>query len=173
MPGSTPGLRRDYSCDANVGSSNLCPELDIMEANSRATQSTLHKCDRSAAGNYSNCDQGGAIAKPVAVGLFGPSGSIISTSRIFNVSVAFRATGAVPTLTGIDVTYSQDERNLTLIPSKDPVYLQSMAAAVERGFVAQMSVWGGTAAAMSWLDEPPCGAPSGEASIKLLVCLHR
>jgi hypothetical protein len=33
----------------------------------------------------------------------------------------------------VDVTYSQGERNLTLVPSKDPAYLQSVAAAVEHG----------------------------------------
>ena len=64
----------------------------------------------------------------------------------------------VATLAGIDVTYSQGERNLTLVPSNDPAYLQSVAAAVEHGLVAQMSLWGGAASAMSWLDEPPCGA---------------
>jgi hypothetical protein len=191
MPAGRPGDRKDYSCDANAGNpGSVCPEFDIVEANARATQSTLHKCDLNG-GNYSNCDQGGAIAKPSALGLFDQTtGSVIDTSKVFNVSVAFRAgnvsvdtvdtvsagesAGGVArgaagggagrgssgraALVGMEVTYSQSGRNFTLVPTTDASYLQSLTEAMEHGLVAQMSLWGGAASVMSWLDEPPCSA---------------
>ena len=198
MPAGRPGARKDYSCDANAGNQgSVCPEFDIIEANARATQSTLHKCDLNG-GNYSNCDQGGAIAKPAAVGLFDQkTGTVIDTSKVFNVSVAFRAgnvsantvdtvdtvsagesaggaaggaagggaggnagrgSGGGAALVGMEVTYSQSGRNFTLVPTTDARYLQSLTEAMEHGLVAQMSLWGGAASVMSWLDEPPCGA---------------
>ena len=167
MPGGTPGPRKDYSCDANSGSANLCPEIDVMEANARATQSSLHKCQRRPrpGGGYTNCDQGGQISKPAAVGLFDTSGSIIDATRGFDVSVAFRVGAAAAaggeatargrpdgagageagaearaTLAGVDVMFSQEGRNLTLVPSRDAAYLQSMTEAVGQGLVAQMSL---------------------------------
>jgi hypothetical protein len=167
IPGQRATVRKDYSCDANAASENLCPEFDVHEANARATQTTLHGCDGGPpGGNWSNCEQGGRAAKPAAAGLFDTAGSVIRTAEPFRVSVAFQAAAAAlggaergvnGTLGAVEVTYSQGGRNFTLVPSTDAAYLANLTQAIADGLVAQMSLWGGAASAMNWLDAPPCG----------------
>merc|ERR1711865_63349 len=114
MPGKVPGARGDFSCDANSAAGSLCPEIDVLEANVRAAQSTLHKCDVDGSDTFVNCDQGGSIAstRDIPAGHFDNGGTIVDTAKVFQVSVSFD--GNQSSLNKVAITYSQDGRNFTL-----------------------------------------------------------
>ena len=55
----------DYYCDANDVGGCWCPEMDIMEANKYAFQTTPHRCDQVDPSNkhYNHCDGGGCATR--------------------------------------------------------------------------------------------------------------
>jgi cellulase len=156
----------DFYCDANNVCGLWCPEMDIMEANTAAMQITPHKCVEPVNGWYSSCDRDGCgvnTHRQAGAQAYGPGPSFtIDTKRPFTVSTAFHAapsgnvTDIVTTLTqagsGSSVVLSHSDSNC------GAGYLSSMSTALKTGMVPIFSLWGDTAATMSWLDEPPCSA---------------
>jgi len=52
----------DYYCDANKVCQIFCPEMDVMEANNNALQTTPHRCNSPNGNFYPSCDGGGCGA---------------------------------------------------------------------------------------------------------------
>ena len=83
----------DYYCDSNETGGMYCPEFDIMEANTYAWQSTVHKCDHpNRHGHFKNCDRYGTANRvhdvdPLA---YGPGKEYdINTKEEFHVKFSF------------------------------------------------------------------------------------
>jgi len=90
-------------CDAQC-QGYCCNEMDILEANSRATAMTGHPC------NGNNCDKGGCGYNPYASGqrnFWGP-GMTVDTSKRFTVVTQFNANGGK--LSSITRKYIQNGR---------------------------------------------------------------
>jgi len=150
----------DYYCDANNVCGIFCVEMDIMEANNRAYQTTPHKCDSPQGNYYPHCDQGGCGINtkynPNDYG-FG-SQYTINTQQPFQVSVSFKTQGG--TFNKMETVLSQNSKQLTYTHDDGRCgcgYLESMTNAFQKGMVLVISYWGDTAQTMSWLDIPPCG----------------
>lgn len=159
----------DYYCDGNQVCGVYCPEMDIMEANTMALQVTPHACGAPTGKYYPTCDHGGCAVntRQQTGNVYGPGSSFqIDTTQPFVVSTAFYADANTQQLTKIVTTLSQPQRRQ---PSSQPVYithtdsdcsrggyLEDMTTALAQGMVPTLSVWGDTAATMSWLDIPPC-----------------
>lgn len=90
-------------CDAQC-QGYCCNEMDILEANSRATAMTGHPC------NGNNCDKGGCGYNPYASGQhnFWGSGMTVDTSKRFTVVTQFNANGGK--LSSITRKYIQNGR---------------------------------------------------------------
>merc|ERR1711991_219796 len=54
-----PGTSGDYTCNANMGNGVWCWEMDVMEANTYAIQTTPHQCDAPAGTYIPSCDRAG------------------------------------------------------------------------------------------------------------------
>jgi len=150
----------DYYCDANKVCGIYCPEIDIMEANTRAFQATPHKCDAPSGSYYANCDGGGCGKNTYRLNpnVYGPGSNYpINTQTAFNVSVTFGA-NSNNQLNKITTVLSQGTNSFTLThdDSCGSNYLESLTAPLQAGMVVAMSYWGDTASTMSWLDIPPC-----------------
>jgi len=148
----------DYYCDANKVCGIECPEIDLMEANTRAWQSTPHKCD----GNgpyYPSCDGGGCGRNTYRLNpnAYGPgSNYIINTQSPFDASFTFGSSGGQ--WNRMTTVLSQNGKNFTIThdDSCGGGYLESLTPALQAGMVVAISYWGDTASTMSWLDIPPC-----------------
>mmetsp|Transcript_145301 Transcript_145301/g.404989 ORF Transcript_145301/g.404989 Transcript_145301/m.404989 type:complete len:565 (-) Transcript_145301:93-1787(-) len=155
-----------YYCDANQVCGQWCPEIDIMEANNHAFQSTPHKCDApTKEGHYSNCDRNGCAQNTRTMGnAYGPGGGFtIDTTRPFNVSTAFNAQGW--TLTGMVTTLRQEGRQVVMDHAAcDPGYLAQAGSAIQKGMSLRITYWGDTAETMNWMDVPPCGPEACEGA---------
>mmetsp|Transcript_107915 Transcript_107915/g.315523 ORF Transcript_107915/g.315523 Transcript_107915/m.315523 type:complete len:675 (-) Transcript_107915:15-2039(-) len=155
-----------YYCDANKVCGQWCPEVDIMEANSRAYASTPHKCDRpSSTGHYSNCDRNGCGQSTRSLDslAYGPgAGYRINTMRPFQVEASFHAApdadGTAVVFSGMTVRLQQDSNQLVLDHSNCGKYLESLTEPIMEGMAMRITYWGSEASTMSWLDQPPCGA---------------
>ena len=81
-----PGNGGDFYCDANAGQGHAaCPEIDLMESNSRVSAATLHKCSFPYWDNPS-CDKGGYALNtrntgPRGTQDFGPGGTKVDTAK--------------------------------------------------------------------------------------------
>uniref|UniRef100_A0A6T9FZC6 Cellulase n=1 Tax=Haptolina ericina TaxID=156174 RepID=A0A6T9FZC6_9EUKA len=118
-----------------------CTEIDLMEANTKAFQSTL----------------------------YGRHG-LIDTSRPFNVSASFDAAGAMRVTLeqgGVRInnfnssSASNPNANRPSFPTPTgvpPASLSRTAHAMARGMVLVMSLWGGFDKLQNWLNGP-CDAP--------------
>jgi len=153
-----------YYCDASRVCGQFCPELDIMEANRHVFESTPRKCDApSQGGHYSHCDRDGCGQNTNKMGVmdYGPgSDYTIDTTHRFDVHTDFYgssllATGGV--FTGMVTRLQQGSRKLTFDHSSCNTYLSHLADAMASGMSVRIAYWGTDAAAMSWLDDPPCG----------------
>ena len=91
IPGDNMLAPGNYYCDANKVGGQWCPEVDIMEANNHAFQSTPHKCDPPTNGHYANCDRGGCGQNTRDMpNSYGPGGQFrIDTTKPFKVITAF------------------------------------------------------------------------------------
>jgi hypothetical protein len=83
-----------YYCDANQVGGNFCPEMDIMEANQWAFQTTPHSCDAPTSnGFYYSCDKGGICGrnfKNLDYNVYGPGSQFqINTLEWFHVRIEF------------------------------------------------------------------------------------
>lgn len=156
--GTDRGGQPKYYCDANQVGGQWCPEVDIMEANNHALQSTLHKCDAPQNGHYSYCDRSGcAQSTNEKHGSYGPgSRYTIDTTRPFRLETEFPAEGGM--LLGMRAVLRQDERRVVLAHEDcDREYLAALTAAMRDGMSLRITYWGDSAETMAWMDRPVCG----------------
>lgn len=156
-------------CDAQC-QGYCCNEMDILEANTKATAMTGHPC------NGNNCDKGGCGYNPYASGqrnFWGP-GQTVDTSKTFTVVTQFQTSSG--RLTSITRKYIQNGRQInsgtiTACGSEGSTGgLTGMGAALGRGsknhcaggwypyadckslVVLAISIWNDAAQNMAWLD---------------------
>jgi cellulase len=92
-------------CDAQC-QGYCCNEMDVLEANAKATAMTGHPC------NGNNCDKGGCAFNPYQNGqrnFWGP-GQTVDTSKPFTVITQFQANGG--RLSTITRNYKQNGRQI-------------------------------------------------------------
>jgi len=162
-----------YYCDANMVGGQWCPEIDIMEANNHAFQSTPHSCETPMNGHYSNCDRVGCSQNTRnAPDAYGPGTEFrIDTTRTFDVRTDFFQNDGM--LTGMRTTLSQEGRSFVLKHlTCDADYLAKLTDAMSDGMSLRITYWGRSASTMAWLDAPPChseactGSNAGEAVLR-------
>ncbi|PVI03099.1 glycoside hydrolase family 7 protein [Periconia macrospinosa] len=153
-------------CDAQC-QGYCCNEMDILEANARATAMTGHPC------NGNNCDKGGCGYNPYASGQrnFWGQGMTVDTSKPFTVVTQFQANGGK--LSSITRKYIQNGRQInsgsinTCGSEASTGGLTGMGAALGRGMVLAISIWNDAAQQMAWLDSGnngPCRSGEGSPS---------
>ena len=183
--GQKPDPRGNYYCGANAGKpsrntsaplpvprGNYCPEMDILEANKFAAQSTPHICNGTnhGAGFYPMCDWHGcatAVYNQSKTALCPAAECVIDSRRPFKHSISFPVefiTHSEATLTGIHNVLQQDGRvfsfstcqaaNAQYTGGNPAEYLAKMTANLRAGMVMDISLWGVSNAGMSWLDGP-------------------
>jgi len=156
--GEDRGGQPAYYCDANKVGGQWCPEVDIMEANTHAFQSTLHNCDAPTGGEYTYCDRiGCSESTRKAAAVYGPgSGYSIDTRQPFEVrSEFFEREGE---LVGLRTTLVQQAKQVVLShTSCDAGYLKTLTAPLKSGMALSITYWGQDASSMAWLDSPACG----------------
>lgn len=157
-PGHNRGGQPKYYCDANQVGGQWCPEIDIMEANSHAFQTTPHRCDDPTGGSYSNCDRGGCgQSTRDSPNAYGPGEAFtINTLQPFKVQTDFFEQSG--TWTGMKTTLRQDQRKVVLDHGNcEAWYYEQMSTAISSGMSLRITYWGDQADTMQWLDMPPCG----------------
>lgn len=158
-----------------------CAEMDILEANSRASSWTPHPCLNG------TCHKGGCGYNPYRLGYrsyYGPGANFtIDTSRPFTVVTRFptkpdngTTTTGTGTLAPIQRYYLQDGKTAaSAAPGGDAITdgcsslgpfggLASMGAALGRGMVLAFSIWNDNSTFMHWLDSGdrgPCNSTEG------------
>jgi len=185
----SPDPRGNYYCGANAGKpsrdtskptppsrGNYCPELDLLEANRFAIQSTPHICNGTnrGPGFYPMCDWHGcatAVYNESKTALCPDESCIINTHRPFRHSISFPVQTALDSdgnadvmLVAIENVLEQEGRRFTFSTcqasnaqwtSGDPTeYLRRMTANMKHGMVMDISLWGLSNSGMSWLDGP-------------------
>lgn len=147
-PDSSP-----YYCDANKVCGQWCPEMDIMEANTKAFQSTPHACDApTGIGHYGNCDRSGCGKSTRDIpNSYGPGANFqIDTTRPFDVQTVWQANNMLTKLV-------QGAHVVVLDHSSCASNLAAMRAAMSSGMSLRITYWGDKPGTMAWLDQPPCG----------------
>ena len=167
----------------NVAGKGLCcNELDIWEANKRATQLAPHSCNKTGlyqctgaeCGKDGVCDKNGCGQNPYISGhkdFYGPKLKV-DTNRPFTVVTQFPATNG--TLTGMRRLYIQDGVIIENVggdaatpnPFVDDGFcnkagakgfmrlgaMKGMGESMSRGMVLAMSIWLDEGGFMKWLD---------------------
>jgi hypothetical protein len=194
---STPDPRSNFYCGANAGKpstntsnpvpasrGNYCPEMDLLEANKFALQSTPHICNGTnrGPGFYPMCDWHGcatAVFNQSKLALCPGGECVIDTRRPFRHSISFpvtatsggalataskREAGSGGTLTAIHNVLEQEGRtfrfsscqsaNAQWTGGNSAEYLATMSANLRPGMVMDISLWGVSNKGMSWLDGP-------------------
>lgn len=161
----------DYYCDANDVGGCWCPEMDIMEANKYAFQTTPHRCDQVNPSNkhYNHCDGGGCAlnAWNVDSNAFGP-GKKIDTNKKFRMRTDFVESGGK--LSEIKTTLSQDGGNSYTFHQYSSQcqggYLEAMGEALKQGMTFTGVIWGSDWNTMKWLDgNTGCGGGCDSGSV--------
>jgi cellulose 1,4-beta-cellobiosidase len=156
-------------------------EIDLLEANSRATSFTLHPC------RGDTCDRAGAGLNPYREGFrtfYGP-GMVVDTSRRFRVATSFRAAGS--RLASVAQAFEQEGRGPLAPTANWSITSESIASqaarfgersdfeaaggwdsltdALQTGMVLVLSIWDDAATGMRWLDStfPPGATGEGAA----------
>jgi len=169
------GGQPEYYCDANQVGGQWCPEIDIMEANAHAFQTTPHRCDSPTGSAYSNCDRGGCGQNTRdSPNAYGPGDAFtINTLHTFEVQTDFFEQSG--TWTGMKTTLRQNQRKVVLDHGNcESWYYEQMSTAISSGMSLRITYWGDQADAMDWLDMPPCsneacGESAGSAVISRMV----
>lgn len=179
--GSVPDPRSAYYCGANAGKpsintsatagrGNYCPEMDIIEANSFAAQSTPHICNGTnhGPGFYPMCDHHGcatAVYNQSKIAMCRSHTCTIDTRKPFRHTVSFPLDTATGALKAIRNVFEQDGRTFDFDSCTDGVnaqwtggsstaYLTKMQSNLRMGMVMDISLWGLSNSGMSWLDGP-------------------
>eukprot|EP00316_Scyphosphaera_apsteinii_P008168 CAMPEP_0119321274 /NCGR_PEP_ID=MMETSP1333-20130426/54942_1 /TAXON_ID=418940 /ORGANISM="Scyphosphaera apsteinii, Strain RCC1455" /LENGTH=466 /DNA_ID=CAMNT_0007328219 /DNA_START=34 /DNA_END=1434 /DNA_ORIENTATION=+ len=164
---AAPATEGSGYCDIQgVGGTPPCVEVDLLEANRNAAQTTIHT--QSGHGQDGHCNQDGCAAHfQSAERRFGPGPShVIDTSRNFDVVAAFSANGALQVMLGqegneVIIFNSMKDGNggkpEQPISKEDQSLLRE---AMEDGMVLTLSLW--HSEDLSWLQGPHC---SGECDL--------
>ena len=149
--GNLDGSDSFHYCDANAVGGNFCPEIDLMEANKFAFQSTPHKCDAPSNRHYGSCDTGGSFLSSVDHGWsFGPGGQYtIDTTQKIHVKVEVEENNK--SATKYTVTVSQNGKSQQMV-NTDSSYLGQLSDAFTKQ-VFVISNWFGDS---SWLNKGTC-----------------
>ncbi|KAI0172924.1 glycoside hydrolase family 7 protein [Hypoxylon sp. FL1284] len=146
--GGSAGAGQGY-CDAQCPEGACCNEMDVLEANARATAMTPHPC------SGSNCDKGGCGYNPYASGQhsFWDNGGTVDTSKPFTVVTQFIGSGSLSQVKRFYVQNGKQTEGGSLT-SCNAQYggLEGMGQALGRGMVLAMSIWNDASQQMSWLD---------------------
>ncbi|KAI1384739.1 glycoside hydrolase family 7 protein [Hypoxylon trugodes] len=149
-------------CDAQC-QGYCCNEMDILEANAKATAMTPHPCS----GN--DCDKSGCGYNPYASGQrnFWATGGTVDTNKKFTVVTQFVGSG---TLTQINRQYIQDGKQInggSISSCGGFGGLPGMGQALGRGMVLAISIWNDATQQMGWLDagnNGPCNTAESTPS---------
>ncbi|KAF2713322.1 glycoside hydrolase family 7 protein [Pleomassaria siparia CBS 279.74] len=181
---------------ANIkGEGVCCNELDIWEANKRATALAPHPCSKPGLYRCTGaecdragvCDKGGCGMNPYRVGAedyYGP-GLKVDTSKPFTVVTQFPATNGV--LQQVIRKYVQNGKVIenAAINVTGPINdaycaangadmftklgaMEGMGESMSRGMVLAMSIWWDEGGFMNWLDSGeagPCNATEGDPKV--------
>ena len=159
----------DYYCDANDVESFWCTEMDVLETNIAALQSTLHACTLPDTNGYvSSCDKSGCgqNTRKISNTAFGSGSNFqIDTRFPFNVTASFPVDSS-GILLNVTTTLSQGLHSITLPVSCNQDHYRNASLGAKNGMVPIVSVWGSATDGndMTWLDSPPCDANIGCAS---------
>jgi hypothetical protein len=179
--GSVPDPRSSYYCGANAGKpslntsatggrGNYCPEMDVLEANAFAAQSTPHICNGTnhGPGFYPMCDHHGcatAVYNQSKTAMCMSEACTIDTRRPFRHTVSFPLAAGTGALASISNVFEQEGRsfdfqscagdvNAQWTGGSSSAYLHEMQLNLARGMVMDISLWGLSNSGMSWLDGP-------------------
>jgi len=177
------------------GEGVCCNELDIWEANKRATQYAPHTCSKPGlyrctgdeCGAAGVCDKNGCGRNPYQSGVkdFYAPGGKIDTNKPFTVVTQFPATngtltsvlrkyvqnGKVYEDAAVNVTGVMDDNYCTKNGAKTFMNLgamKGMGESMSRGMVLAMSIWWDEGGFMKWLDSGnsgPCNATEGDPKL--------
>lgn len=181
-----PDPRGNFYCGANAGKpsrdtskptpqsrGNYCPEMDLLEANRFAVQSTPHICNGTnrGPGFYPMCDWHGcatAVFNQSRTALCPSDACVIDSRYPFRHIVSFPVKSVAgvrePVLSDIHNVLEQAGRSFSFSTCQDInaqwtggkslEYLERMTANLKHGMVMDISLWGLSNAGMSWLDGP-------------------
>ena len=113
---------------------NFCPEMDVMEANNAAIQTTPHKCVAPSNNWYESCDKGGCAVNSYKVRptSYGPGATFdIDTTKPFHMSQSFLADATSGNLTSVVTVLSQ--------PGKAGLTMRHTETVCGAGYLAQLS----------------------------------
>ncbi|KAI6089201.1 glycoside hydrolase family 7 protein [Hypoxylon rubiginosum] len=152
-------------CDAQC-QGFCCNEMDVLEANAKATAFTPHSCS----GN--NCDKSGCGYNPYASGQrnLWATGGTVDTTKKFTVVTGFVGSGSLTQITRTYIQNGKQTNGGSISSCGGPGGLPGMGQALGRGMVLAMSIWNDAAQQMGWLDSGnngPCSlAESTPANIQ-------
>jgi len=154
----------EYYCGANAGKGgrgNYCPEMDIIEANKFALQSTPHTCDTpiitpDGGKYYDQCDHRGCFVNSWLENnrsMCPSSECIIDTTKPFRHTVEFHVNDQSQGgyLSQIRNVLKQQGRAFEFVTCRSESYLKHMSASL-KSMVPVFSLWGSSNAGMGWLD---------------------
>jgi len=150
-PSPYPGRTGNFECDASGSrAGGWCSELDLMEANSMAFQTTIHACPAPGHGP-SGLPNPPCESKGLHFGhmqkQYGPGpGHKIDSTRPFAVTISF--------LPGEHLTIRVMLVQGELYTFKEILQADGMWPALNAGMNVVVSYWSSTD--MHWLDTPPC-----------------
>ena len=176
-----PDPLQSYYCGANAGKpsrntsnatgrGNYCPEMDVLEANKFAAQSTPHICNGTnrGPGFYPMCDWHGcatAVYNMSKAAMCPSANCTIDTRRPFRHSVSFPRDARTHKLASIRNLFEQEGRsfafdscthgvNAQWTGGDSAAYLEKMDGNLAKGMVMDISLWGLSNKGMGWLDGP-------------------
>ena len=148
-----------FYCDANHVCGGTCAEIDLVEANSHAFLSTLHKSSDpyGVANGYGGGDPAhpDPWSGPRAFDSvdYGPGASCVNTLLPFRVSYSF-PTEPGGQLAQMHVTLSQGSCSLSTHLGSGYDGLAELTEALREGMALVVSYWGGGSTNMQWMDGP-------------------
>ena len=146
----TPGDWGIYYCDANDVNGEWCWEMDIIEANMYASQTTPHTCDQAPGTPTYSCDRAGCGTNTYYEnnsGMCPSSACTINTKYPFDFSITMNSDS-------YRVKMEQNGQTFEFDVCGDDSYLSNMVQALDFGMVLVISYWGSDYSIMSWLDGP-------------------
>jgi predicted GH43/DUF377 family glycosyl hydrolase len=160
-----PSVNTSKSLPAPRG--NYCPELDVLEANRWAAQSTPHICNGSnvGAGFYPMCDHHGCSSnsyRSESTGMCPSSACTIDSRLPFEHSISFPVDASTKRLSAIRNTFTQGAASFRFSTCSKAtaqwtggdaaLYLSRMGQNLKAGMNMDISLWGLQHDGMSWLD---------------------